>query len=152
MAKKVLLTLSLSILLALLVAGTVAAQGTQPPATPAPFKAWKDGFWFRGPAMPFGGWQTYDAVAAALKLTPTQLFEQLHSGKTLQEIAAAQGVEMAAVQEAMKAARLAQARDAIQKAQESGKLTKDRADWMLKGLEKGWYRPMLPMFPGRRGR
>lgn len=149
MRKKVLLTLGLSVLLVLLVAGTVVAQGTQPPATPTPFKALKDGFWFRGLGMPFGGWQTYDAVAAALKLTPTQLFEQLHSGKTLAEIAAAQGVEMSAVQEAIKTARLNQARSAIQKAQESGKFSKDRADWMLQGLEKGWFKPMLP---GRRGR
>lgn len=149
MRKKVLLTLGLSVLLALLVAGTAAAQGTQPPTPPAPFKALKDGFWFRGLGMPFGGWQTYDAVAAALKLTPTQLFEQLHSGKTLQEIAAAQGVEMSAVQEAIKSARLNQAREGIRKAQESGKLSKERADWMLQGLEKGWFKPMLP---GRRGR
>ena len=141
MRKKTLLTLGLSVLLVFLAAGTAVAQG-----------ALKDGFWFRGLGMPFGGWQTYDAVAAALKLTPTQLFEQLHSGKTLAEIAAAQGVEMSAVQEAIKTAHLNQARSAIQKAQESGKISKERADWMLQGLEKGWFKPMLPGLPGRRGR
>ena len=145
--KKILLTVSLSLVLALLVAGTVFAQGTQPPA--APGKALKDGQGFRGPFLPFGGWESYDAIAKALKLTPTQLFEQLHSGKTLAEIATAQGVEMTAVQEAMKAARQTKARDAIQKAQENGKITTERADWMLKGLENGWNKPMLP---GRRGR
>jgi len=151
MKKKILFTVSLGLVLALLIGGTVFAQGTPPPATPdkALFgKALKGGLGFRGPFMPFGGWQTYDAIAKALKLTPTQLFEQLHSGKTLEEIAKAQGVEMSAVQEAMKAARQTQARDAIQKALESGKITKERADWMLKGLENGWTRPMLP---GRRG-
>lgn len=152
MKKKVLLTVSLSLVLALLIVGTVFAQGAQPTATPGktfPDKALRDGLGFRGPAMPFGGWQSYDAIAKALKLTPTQLFEQLHSGKTLQEIAKSQSVEMTAVQEAMKAARQTQAGDAIRKALESGKITKDRADWMLKGLENGWNKPMLP---GRRGR
>ncbi len=145
MKKKVLLTLSLSVVLVLLIVGTVLAQGTQPPAARGtPGKILKNGAWFRGPSVPFGGWQTYDAIAQVLKLTPTQLFEQLHSGKTLQEIATAQNVEMTAIQEATKAARQTQARDAIQKAQESGKITKDRADWMLKGLENGWNKPMFP--------
>jgi uncharacterized protein (DUF433 family) len=149
MKKRILLTVGLSVMLALLVVGTVLAQGNQPPITPnAPGKALKDGLLFR-PFGPFGGWQVYDAVAAALKLTPTQLFEQLHSGKTLQEIAAAQKVEMSAIQDAIKAARQSKAREAIQKAQEQGKITKDRAEWMLKGLENGWNKPMLP---GRRGR
>jgi hypothetical protein len=151
MKKKILLTVSLSLVLALLIAGTVFAQGTPPAAPGKAFagKVLKDGLGLRGPFMPFGGWQTYDAIAKALKLTPTQLFEQLHGGKTLAEIATAQGVEMTAVQEAMQAARQTKARDAIQKAQESGKITKERADWMLKGLENGWHRPLLP---NRRGR
>jgi hypothetical protein len=152
MKKKILLTVSLGLVLTLLVAGTVFAQGTQPPAKPGkalPGAALKDGLGFRGPFMPFGDWQTYDAIAKALKLTPTQLFEQLHSGKTLAEIAKSQNVEMTVVQEVIKAARQTKARDAILKAQENGKLTKERADWMLKGLENGWNKPMLP---GRRGR
>ncbi len=150
MKRRALLTIGLSLVLVLLFVGTVAAQGTQPPATPDPAtKALKGGFWFRWPGMPFGDWQTFDAIAKALNLTPTQLFEQLHSGKTLQEIAAAQNVEMSAIQQAVKDARLAREREAIQKALESGRISKERADWLLKGLENGWTRPFF--FGGRRG-
>ncbi len=148
MTRKVLLTVSLSLVLVLLFVGTVAAQGTQPPVKPDPTaKALKGWGWFYWPG-PFGDWTVFDAIAKTLKLTPTQLFEQLHSGKTLQEIATAQNVEMTAIQQAIKDARLAQARDAIQKALESGKITKERAEWLLKGLENGWTKPF---FGGRRG-
>jgi uncharacterized protein (DUF433 family) len=92
-------------------------------------------------------WKTYDAVAAALKLTPAQLFEQLHSGKTLEEIAKAQGVEMQAVQDALKVARGQQTQDAIQRAQENGKITKDQADWLRKGVDNGWFGKLLRLFP-----
>ncbi len=48
----------------------------------------------------------FDATAKALNLTPTQLFEAIHSGKTLDEIAKTQGVDLAKVQEAANAARV----------------------------------------------
>ncbi len=94
------------------------------------------------------GWKVYDAVAAALKLTPTQLFEQLHSGKTLSEIADAQGVKLADVQAAAQTA----ARDAmkarIEQAVKDGRLTQAQADQMLKALEQGNVGPGIM---GRRG-
>ena len=145
--KKALLTVGLSLLLVLVVAGAAFAQGTNPPAKPKgglPNKAAE----LRG-ALPFGGsgWKIYDAVAEALKLTPTQLFEQLHGGKTLKQAAEAQDVDMQVVQDAVKGARETQARAAIQKALDDGKITKERADWMLKGLENGWRAPRLPLAP-----
>jgi hypothetical protein len=145
MKKKALLTVGVSLLLVLVVAGAAFAQGTNPPAKPKgalPDKIAE----LRG-ALPFGGWKIYDAVAEALKLTPTQLFEQLHGGKTLKQVAEAQGVDMQAVQDAVKGARETQARAAIQKALDDGKITKERADWMLKGLENGWRAPRLPFAP-----
>lgn len=149
MKRKALLSVALSVLLVTLIAGAASAQGTNPPATPkAPLvdRLLKG----LGPRIfaPLGDWKNFDAVAAALKLTPTQLFEALHSGKTLEEIATAQGVEMTAIQETLKTNRQAQARDAIRKALENGKLTQEQADWMSKGLENGWRFPRLPQ-PGR---
>ena len=60
------------------------------------------------------------------------------AGKTLDEIAEAQGVEMEAVHEALKAARGEAMRQAIEQAVEDGKMSQEQADWMLQGLEKGW--------------
>jgi len=146
MKKRVLLTAGLGLLLVLVVAGAAFAQGTNPPtgAKGALLDKAAKLMGLRG-AFPFGGWKTYDAIAQALNLTPTQLFEQLHSGKTLDEIAKAQGVDIQTVRDAAKNARRSQARDAIQKGLDSGSITKERADWMLKGLENGWRFPRLPL-------
>jgi len=141
--KKVLLTVGLSLLLVLIVAGAAFAQGTHPPAKPKgtlPDKITE----LRG-ALPFGDWKIYDAVAEALKLSPSKLFEQLHGGMTLKQIAENQGVDTKVVQDAVKAARETQARAAIQKALDEGKIAKERADWLLKGLENGWRAPRLPL-------
>ena len=77
-------------------------------------------------------------MAKALNLTPTQLFEALHSGKTLDEIAKAQGVDLAKVQEAANAARIQAMKDKIAQAVKDGKMTQEQADWLLQGLEKGY--------------
>jgi hypothetical protein len=144
MKKKTLLVAGLSLLLVLVVAGAAFAQGTNPPAKSKGALLNKIAE-LRG-AFPFSGWKIYDAVAEALKLSPSQLFEQLHGGKTLKQVAETQGVDMQMVQDAVKAARQSQARDAIQKALDNGMITKERADWMLKGLENGW-RSRLPLAP-----
>jgi hypothetical protein len=89
---------------------------------------------FGGP----GSWGNFDAIAKALNLTPTQLFEQMHSGKTLDEIAKAQGVDLAKVQEAANAARIQAMKDKIAQAVKDGKITQEQADWLLQGLEKGY--------------
>lgn len=83
------------------------------------------------------GWAVYDAVAAALKLTPTQLFEQLHSGKTLSEIADAQGVALADVTAAAQTAMRDAMKARIEAAVKAGQLTQEQADQMLKALEQG---------------
>ncbi|MCX7670205.1 MAG: hypothetical protein N2439_09050 [Anaerolineae bacterium] len=151
MKKKILFAVSLGLVLVLLAGSVAWAQTPTPPAKGGAFgKGW-GGMPFPF-FKPFGDWQVFDAVAQALKLTPTQLFEQLHSGKTLEEIAKAQGVDMQAVQDAIKAVQTAQAKTAIQKAQESGKITKEQAEWMLKGLENGWWGRMKPMMPRWRGK
>lgn len=133
MSKKWIAVIVASVLLVSVLATTALAQ-TETPTTPTPkatpfMKGW--GFMGRG-------WSEFDAVAKALNLTPTQLFEQLHSGKTLAEIAQAQGVDLQKLQDAAKAARLDAMKKSIEDAVTAGKITREQADWMLKGLENGW--------------
>jgi hypothetical protein len=98
-----------------------------------------------------GQWTMFDTAAEALGLTPEELFAELHAGKTLDEIAEAQGVEMEAVQDALKAARGEAMRQAIEQAVEDGKMSQEQADWMLEGLEQG-FAPMGRGFGRGRGR
>jgi hypothetical protein len=118
----------------------------EPTATPQPGSGTtvlgKGLGWLSGFAR---GWvQMFDAVAEALKLSPTQLFEQLHSGKTIEEIAKDQGVDLSAVEQAIQKGRIEAMKAAIQQAVKDGKLTQEQADWLLEGLEKGYI-------PGGRG-
>jgi hypothetical protein len=85
-----------------------------------------------------GEWTMFDTVAEAVGLTPEKLFSELHGGKSLEEIAEDQGVEMEAIQEALNAARDEAMRDAIAQAVEDGKMSQEQADWLLEGLEKGY--------------
>jgi hypothetical protein len=102
-----------------------------------------------GHGMMFGGagggqWTMFDTAAEALGLTPEELFAELHAGKSLDEIAEEQGIEMEAVQDAMKAAQVKAMQQAIKQAVEDGNMSQEQADWMLEGLEQGF-------FPGGRG-
>jgi hypothetical protein len=79
----------------------------------------------------------FDTAAEALGLTPEKLFSKLHGGKSLQDIAEEQGVEMETVQEALTAARDEAMRDAIAQAVEDGNMSQEQADWLLEGLDNG---------------
>lgn len=83
-------------------------------------------------------WGNFDAMAEALNLTPTQLFEKLHDGQTLADIAKEQGVDLTKVQEAANAERVQAMKEAIAQAVEDGKITQDQADWLLEGLDQGY--------------
>jgi len=119
--------------------GAAGAQTAVPPGQGTP-PAGVRGAPPGGPGPDFFGGSTaaFDAQAKALNLTPTQLFEQLHSGKTLSEIARAQGVDLAKVQEAVKAVQTQATKDRISQAVKDGSMTQDQADWLLVGLEKGY--------------
>jgi hypothetical protein len=132
MSKKWIAVIVTSLVLVLVVTSVVMAQDTTP-TTPSPKK-----LPFRAPWGMKGGWDSFDAIAKTLNLTPTQLFEQLHSGKTLEEIASAQGVDLQKLQDAAKATRIETMKKAIDEAMAAGKITKEQGDWMLKGLENGW--------------
>jgi hypothetical protein len=124
--------------LGLVVGGMAFAQTETPPeqttpATPGQLP------WGKGMGC-LGGrsWGNFDAMAEALNLTPTQLFEKLHDGQTLADIAKAQGVDLTKVQEAANAERVKAMKDAIAQAVKDGKITQEQADWMLQGLEQGY--------------
>jgi len=170
MSKKRLLLLSGGVLAALLLVGligvaVVSAQDPTPEPT-APSERlgagptdrlgagpprWRAGGRGRGGPGPGmfgrgggGQWTMFDTAAEALGLTPEELFTELHSGKSLEEIAEEHGVEMQAVQDALNAAQAEARRQAIEQAVKDGKMSQAQADWLLKGLEQGF-------FPGGRG-
>ena len=136
--------LALIAVLTVVSVGAAFAQTTTPPAQATPTTPTTPdtgrqgrglglGFGFRG-----GGSASFDAVAEALNLTPTQLFERLHAGKTLSEIATAQGVDLATVTAAASASRIQAMKDRIAAAVTAGTITQEQADWMLEGIEKGY--------------
>ena len=91
-----------------------------------------------------GSWTMFDTAAEALRLTPEEFFAELHAGKSLEEIAEAQGVEFEAVQDAINAAQAEAMQQAIEQAVEDGRISQEQADWLLEGLEQGF----LPMGRG----
>ena len=165
MNKKRLILLSGTALVVLLMGlvGVTAVSAQEPtPESQVPFGRTGGGFGMRGfRGGMFGGagggqWTMFDTAAEALGLTPEELFAELHAGKSLDEIAEAQGVEIEALQDAMKAARSEAMRQAIEQAVADGTMSQEQADWMLEGLEKGFTpgeRGFGPGFGGRgRGR
>ncbi len=122
-------------LLGVFVAVPAFADPTTPTTTPTAPKDGGRGFGCWGG----GSWTEFDAAAKALGLTPEQLFAELHAGKSLSDIATAKGVDLQKVYDAMNADRIAAMKAAIQQAVTDGTMTQAQADWLLKGLELGFY-------------
>lgn len=89
----------------------------------------------------FCGQAGQEAAAKALNLTVDQLRTQLWGGSTLAQLAEQAGVELQDVQEAVTAACVEQTRTAIEQAVTEGTLTRANADWLLEGLDKGYWGP-----------
>ncbi|MDY7078391.1 MAG: hypothetical protein SXV54_15850 [Chloroflexota bacterium] len=158
MSKKRLFLLSGVALAALLLVGlagaTVVSAQEPTPEPQVPF-GWSGrdrgmgGFGGRGRMGGFGWasggqWTMFDTAAEALGLTPDEFFAELHAGKSLDEIAEEQGVEVEAIQDAMNAARGEAMQQAIEQAVEDGSMSQEQADWLLEGRDKGF----LPMGRG----
>jgi hypothetical protein len=129
---------ALVLLLGGLSLSVVTAQEITPPAEDAPaggIWGWGRGLFGFGRG---GQWTMFDTAADVLGLTPEGLFSELHGGKTVEEVAEAQGVEMETLQEALSAEREEAMRDAIAQAVEDGTMTQEQADWLLEGLENGY--------------
>ena len=147
MSKKLVILAGVALAVAVLGAAVaVPALAQEPTPTPeAPCGCRGFGFWGRS-------WAVFDAAAEALGLTPEELFAELHAGKSLAEVAEAQGVDLEAVHEAMKAARVEAMKQAIEQAVEEGRLTQEQADWLLEGLELGFLPRRWGFRRGMRGR
>ena len=80
-----------------------------------------------------------EAAAEALGMTADELSTQLWGGKTLADLADEAGVELQAVRDAVTAACEQSIRDAIEQAVTDGQLTREHADWLLEGLDNGYW-------------
>ena len=158
MNKKRLFLLSGAALVALLLVGLIgvtavsAQEPTPEPQVPFGWRGVRGGRGGFGRGMfglgRGGEWTMFDTAAEALGLTPEELFAELHAGKSLDEIAEEKGVDVKVVQDAMNAARVETMRQAIEQAVEDGNMTQEQADWMLEGLEQGFF-PKRGQSPGR---
>jgi hypothetical protein len=81
------------------------------------------------------------AAADVLGLTVEELQTQLRAGESLADLADEAGVEVEDVLAAMEAAAIQARRDAIEEAVTDGDLTRDHADWLLEGLDNGYWGP-----------
>lgn len=87
----------------------------------------------------FCGQTGLEAAAKALGLTSDELTTQLWGGATLSSLADKAGVDLQVVQDAVTAACTEATRVAIEQAVTDGTLTRDKADWLLEGLDKGYW-------------
>jgi predicted nuclease with RNAse H fold len=127
--------LSLIVVLVASLAGAALVFADEPTPTPeAPFCFHGRGFGLWG-----GSWTMFDTAAEALGLTPEEFFAKLHEGMSLAEIAEEQGVELEDVYDAMNADRVEAMRESIEQAVEDERITQEQADWLLEGLEQGFF-------------
>lgn len=81
------------------------------------------------------------AAAEALNLSAEELQTQLRGGATLSSLAADAGVELETVQAAVNEACQAEVQTNIEQAVTDGTITQAHADWLLEGLEQGFWGP-----------
>jgi len=81
------------------------------------------------------------AAAKALNMSTTDLQTQLRGGATLSSLASKANVKLADVLAAVDAACKTQLTNAINAAVTAGTLTRDKADWLIQGLDKGYWGP-----------
>jgi hypothetical protein len=95
-----------------------------------------------GPGGRGGGLRSQTELAAAAKvlgMTTDELSAELWGGKTLADLATAKGVDIATVKAAVDAAVNAETKTAIEQAVTDGTITQAKADWLLAGLDKGYW-------------
>ena len=130
--------IGLSVLAALVAAlgisSIASAQTATPPSTSTVPQARVGGF---GPGL--HNQAALDAAAKVLGMTSDELSAQLWGGKTLAQIADEKGIDITTVQQAVQAAMLAETKAAIQQAVTDGNMTQAKADWLIEGLDKGYW-------------
>lgn len=93
----------------------------------------------RGFGRGFCGQAGLEAAAKALDMTADELSTQLWGGKSLADLAEEAGVDLQDVRDAVEAACQQATRDAIEQAVTDGSITREHADWLLEGLDKGYW-------------
>ncbi len=119
----------------LTVAGLAAFSWVQPAAAEAQTDVMNGGSGRGG----LCGTAGQEAAAEALGITTDELSTQLKAGKTLSDLATEAGVDVQTVKDAVTAACQAATKTAIEQAVTDGTLTREKADWLLEGLDKGYW-------------
>jgi hypothetical protein len=127
------------VLAALMLAAVLGAQAvyadTDTPPTPpdgrGAFPGGKPGMRRLGPAE-------LEAAAGVLGMTTDELSAELKSGKRLPDLATEKGVAFEDVQAAIREAHQQKMLERINQAVADGKMTQDKADWLIEGMEKGY--------------
>jgi hypothetical protein len=126
---------ALIVVLAASLTGAAYVFADEPTPTPKTY-GWGRGFAFgRG----ICGQAGLEAAAEVLGMTADELSTQLWGGRTLADLADRAGVDLQDVRDAVEAANQAAMRDAIEQAVEDGYLTQEQADWLLQGLDLGYW-------------
>jgi hypothetical protein len=81
------------------------------------------------------------AAADLLGLTVEELQTQLRAGESLADLADEAGVDVDELLAAMTAASVEAKREAIEQAVTDGDLTREHANWLLEGLDNGYWGP-----------
>ena len=110
---------------------TAYAQDATPPVTAGQ----PDGHHGGGHGL---GQPELEAAAKVLNMTADELSTALQSGKTLEELATAAGVDIQDVQDAITAAHAVELRARIEAGVADGSISQEKADWLLEGLDKGF--------------
>ncbi len=136
--------IGLAVVLVLAVAGAALAQTVTPPIAPKAAQGAVPAL--KGLGVPGWGWKAFDAAATALKLSPSEFFDRLHSGQTVAQIAQAQGVELKTVQDAVRAVQQNNVHQALAKAVADGRMTQAQADWLQQGVDNNWLSGAVATF------
>jgi hypothetical protein len=136
--KTMLKTLGVVALVAVLTVTGLSALGWVRPALAAEANATVA---HGGGGRGFCGAAGLEAAAQALGMTADELQAELWGGARLSELADDAGVELVDVQAAVTAACVDAMRDNIEQAVTGGEITREHADWLLEGLDNGFWGP-----------
>lgn len=89
----------------------------------------------------FCGQAGLEAAAEALDMTVDDLRTQLWGGRTLADLAEEAGVDLEDLRDTVIQACEQSLRDAIEQAVEAGRISREAADWLLEGLDRGFWGP-----------
>ncbi len=123
---------------------TAYAQSSTPPAPTTGLPA--DGHGHGGHGL---GQAELDAAAKVLNMTTDELSTALKDGKTLADLATTAGVDIKDVQKAITAVHAVEMRARIEAGVADGTISKEKAAWLLEGLDKGYLDGPAFGFDGR---